>query len=278
MGVVGGKAAAPDSKGGGIGRAMGSYIDMNVTWKDLDWIREQIRPVLAPSSSSSSSASPSSSARLPAPESIPIGAKGIQSVPDALLAIQSGANIIWLSNHGGRGLDTAPPALYVLAELRRDHPWVFSVPGVEFYIDGGVRRGTDVVKALCLGARGVAMGRPFVYALQYGTEGVRHAIQSELFLSRFPHLIHPSTASAACSSSLVLTEHLLILFPLLCLVFFLLVIRDEIETTMRLIGATKISDLGPHLINTKALQPLLNDPVPVPLSLIPTSVPMRARL
>lgn len=79
---------------------------------------------------------------------------------------------------------------------------MFSVPGVEFYIDGGVRRGTDVVKALCLGARGVATGRPFVYALQYGTEGVRHAIQSEPFLSRFLHLIHRSiTASAACSSS-----------------------------------------------------------------------------
>lgn len=179
MGVVGGKAAKQDSKGGGIGRMMGSYIDMSVTWKDLDWIRDQIRPVL----------SPASSPPLPrtTPEHIPIGAKGIQSVADVLLAIQAGANIIWLSNHGGRGLDTAPPALYVLCELRRDHPWVFSAPGVEIYIDGGVRRGTDVVKALCLGAKGVAMGRPFVYALQYGTEGIRHAIQSEFIVVYWNH-------------------------------------------------------------------------------------------
>ena len=158
---------------------MGSYIDPNVTWKDIAWIREQVRPVLAPPS-------PSRGSSRNVPEEIPVGAKGIQCVADVMLAIQSGVNIIWLSNHGGRGLDTAPPALYVLCELRRDHPWVFSIPGVEFYIDGGIRRGTDVVKALCLGARGVALGRPFVYALQYGTEGVRHAVQSVWALLLLP--------------------------------------------------------------------------------------------
>lgn len=47
------------------------------------------------------------------------------------------------------------------------------------YIDGGARRGTDVVKALCLGAKGVGMGRPFLYSLTYGKEGVVHAIESE---------------------------------------------------------------------------------------------------
>lgn len=47
------------------------------------------------------------------------------------------------------------------------------------YIDGGARRGTDVVKALCLGAKGVGMGRPFLYSLTYGQEGVVHAIESE---------------------------------------------------------------------------------------------------
>lgn len=170
MGVTGGKAAAPDSKGGGIGRAMGSYIDPALTWKDIAWIRAQIHP-----------AAPSPSTLSIENDEIAVGVKGIQSVADVLLAIQAGASIIWLSNHGGRGLDTAPPALYVLCELRRDYPWVFDIPGVEIYIDGGVRRGTDVVKAICLGAKGVGMGRPFVYALQYGTEGVRHAITSECF-------------------------------------------------------------------------------------------------
>lgn len=159
--MSGGTGTAPDSKGGGVGRAMGGYIDKNVTWRDISWISQQIPP--------------SSSAQ----DEIVVGVKGIQSTADALLAVQHGAKIIWLSNHGGRGLDTAPPSLYVLMELRRDHPWVFDVAGVEFYLDGGVRRGTDVVKALCLGARGVALGRPFMYALQYGPEGVRTAIQSE---------------------------------------------------------------------------------------------------
>lgn len=50
------------------------------------------------------------------------------------------------------------------------------------YLDGGARRGTDVVKAICLGAKGVGMGRPFLYALTYGEEGVTHAIESELGL------------------------------------------------------------------------------------------------
>src|ERR1700733_3464800 len=131
MGVNGDKAAPPDSRGGGIGRAMGNYIDTNVTWKDIAWIRKQIRPVLSQSPPLSGSSSSRNTQ-----EDIPIGAKGIQCVTDVLLAIQWGVNIIWLSNHGGRGLDTAPPALYVLCELRRDHPWVFSIPGVEFYIDG----------------------------------------------------------------------------------------------------------------------------------------------
>ncbi|KAF8323818.1 mitochondrial cytochrome b2-like protein [Clavulina sp. PMI_390] len=235
LGVTGAQAAAPDAKGGGIGRAMGGFIDPKVTWADIAWIREQVRPVLTSSSSSSSSASASVTASASSTPSIPIGVKGIQCVADALLAIHHGAQIIWLSNHGGRGLDTAPPALYVLAELRRDHPWVFQHRDaggrqVEFYIDGGVRRGTDIVKALCLGARAVVMGRPFLYALQWGTQGVRHAVD---------------------------------------------ILRDEMETTMRLIGATKVSDLGPHLLNVKALQPLLNDPIPVPPEIQPA---VKARL
>lgn len=163
-----------------MGRAMGGYIDPAVTWKDLSWIHSQLHPPSTPYTippSHVSFSSPTSPA--PSPPPISIGLKGIQSTSDVLLALHHGARIIWLSNHGGRGLDTSPPALYILAELRRDHPWVFKIPGVEFWIDGGVRRGTDIVKALCLGARGVGIGRSFMYALMYGTEGIRHAIQSK---------------------------------------------------------------------------------------------------
>jgi L-lactate dehydrogenase (cytochrome) len=77
----------------------------------------------------------------------------------------------------GRALDTSPPALYTLLEINKHCPELLSK--CEVYIDGGVRRGTDVVKALCLGAKGAGLGRPMLYALTYGEEGVVHAIESE---------------------------------------------------------------------------------------------------
>jgi isopentenyl diphosphate isomerase/L-lactate dehydrogenase-like FMN-dependent dehydrogenase len=82
-----------------------------------------------------------------------------------------------LTVNRGRALDTAPPALYTLLEIQKHCPEVLTK--CEVYIDGGVRRGTDVVKALCLGAKGVGLGRPMLYALTYGEEGVVHAIESE---------------------------------------------------------------------------------------------------
>ncbi|KAL7419932.1 hypothetical protein Q5752_005851 [Cryptotrichosporon argae] len=182
-GISGGKIAS-DAKGGGIGRSVGGFIDPALSWDDVAWLRKHT--------------------------ALPIGLKGVQSVEDAVRAAEMGVDAVYLSNHGGRALDTAPPALYTLLELRKTHPEVFDK--VEVYLDGGVRRGTDVVKALCLGAKGVGMGRPFMYALTYGEQGVVHAIE---------------------------------------------IMRDEIETTMRLLGVTKLSQLGPHLLNTKALDSLI---------------------
>lgn len=75
--------------------------------------------------------------------------------------------------------DGAPPALYTLVELNKYHPEIIKEKKLEIYIDGGVRRGTDVVKALCLGATGVGAGRPFLYGLCYGVEGVEKTIESE---------------------------------------------------------------------------------------------------
>ena len=82
-----------------------------------------------------------------------------------------------LSNHGGRNLDTSPPALLTLLELRHYNPNLFTQ--TEVYIDGGITRGTDILKALCLGATGVLIGRPFLYALSYAEEGVSHLIDCE---------------------------------------------------------------------------------------------------
>jgi isopentenyl diphosphate isomerase/L-lactate dehydrogenase-like FMN-dependent dehydrogenase len=77
----------------------------------------------------------------------------------------------------------SPPSLLTLLEIRKHHPEVFQ--HLEVYIDCGVRRGTDIVKALCLGAKAVGMGRPFLYSLTYGQEGVEHFIDSKLFLRTF---------------------------------------------------------------------------------------------
>ena len=109
----------------------------------------------------------------------PVILKGIQTAEDALLAYQAGVDGIYLSNHGGRQLDHAPSSIRTLLEIRKFCPEI--VGKMEIYMDGGVRRGTDVVKALCLGATAVGLGRPFLYALSgYGTEGVERGIQCEL--------------------------------------------------------------------------------------------------
>ncbi|KAJ0350525.1 hypothetical protein KNSL1_003928 [Colletotrichum chrysophilum] len=108
----------------------------------------------------------------------PIILKGIQTWEDALEATKYGVDGIYLSNHGGRQLDHAPSSVRVLRDIRLRCPELFK--SFDIYVDGGVMRGTDVVKALCLGARAVGIGRGFMYALSaYGTEGVLKAISSE---------------------------------------------------------------------------------------------------
>ena len=80
-----------------------------------------------------------------------------------------------LSNHGGRSLDTTQPSILTLLELHRICPEIFQY--LEVYIDGGITRGTDILKALCLGATAVGIGRPYLYSLCYGQEGVEHLSQ-----------------------------------------------------------------------------------------------------
>ena len=98
--------------------------------------------------------------------------KGILDKKDARIAREAGAQGIIVSNHGGRQLDGAVSALRVLPEI------VAACPDIPIMMDGGVRRGTDVLKALALGAKFVFVGRPFGYAASVGGEaGVRHAIR-----------------------------------------------------------------------------------------------------
>jgi L-lactate dehydrogenase (cytochrome) len=97
--------------------------------------------------------------------------KGILAKEDARKACDAGADAIIVSNHGGRQLDGAVAPLRVLPGI------VAACPGVPVMLDGGIRRGTDVIKALALGAKFVFLGRPFNFAAAIGGEaGVRHAI------------------------------------------------------------------------------------------------------
>jgi len=108
--------------------------------------------------------------------SLPIVLKGIQSVEDCILAAEYRVDGIVLSNHGGRQLNYAPSSIETLYKLRKQRPDIFQK--LEVFIDGGIRRGTDVLKALCLGAKAVGMGRPFQYAnAAYGEAGVTKLIR-----------------------------------------------------------------------------------------------------
>ncbi|EAU32325.1 conserved hypothetical protein [Aspergillus terreus NIH2624] len=148
---VTGERVKPDKKGGGLTRAMGSYIDQGMTWRDIAWIRSVTR--------------------------LPIILKGITNAEDAKIAMQHNVEGIMLSNHGGRNLDYTPPSILLLLELHKNCPEVFD--RMEIYVDGGFRRGGDIIKALCLGAKAVGIGRSFLYALHYGTEGVEHLVECE---------------------------------------------------------------------------------------------------
>ncbi|HZR39971.1 MAG TPA: alpha-hydroxy acid oxidase [Ktedonobacteraceae bacterium] len=104
---------------------------------------------------------------------LPILVKGILTAEDALLALEYGAAGIVVSNHGGRQLDGVIPSIEALPEV------VEAVAGrCEVYLDGGVRRGTDILKALALGARAVLIGRPILWGLAVnGQAGVRHVLE-----------------------------------------------------------------------------------------------------
>jgi 4-hydroxymandelate oxidase len=114
--------------------------DPNLSWDDLGWIRE----------------------RTPG---LPLLVKGILTAEDATLAREAGVDGVVVSNHGGRQLDSSPAPISVLPE-------VLDAVGdaMPVLVDGGVRRGTDVLKALALGARAVLVGRPCAWGLAVGGE------------------------------------------------------------------------------------------------------------
>lgn len=128
-------------------------FDPRLSWEDIEWVKKLWGG--------------------------PLILKGILDREDALLASQSGADAIVVSNHGGRQLDGARSSVSALSDI------VDAVGDkVEVHLDGGIRSGQDVLKALCLGAKGVHIGRPFLYGLaamgQPGVEIVLQIMQNEL--------------------------------------------------------------------------------------------------
>ncbi|MFC4637326.1 alpha-hydroxy acid oxidase [Deinococcus hohokamensis] len=124
---------------------LSTLFDRSLSWRDLEWLRSVTR--------------------------LPVVLKGIHTAEDAALAAEHGAHV-WVSNHGGRQLDTAVTPLEALPEIMQ------AVQGrAEIYLDGGITRGTDVLKALALGARAVFLGRAPLYGLALaGEAGVRRTL------------------------------------------------------------------------------------------------------
>jgi L-lactate dehydrogenase (cytochrome) len=194
------RAVRSDKKGGGMGRLMGRAIDADLCWEDISWLRRHIK-------------------------GLPLFVKGIMSADDVALALHYGLDGVVLSNHGGRNLDTSPPAILVLLELHARFPEIISrhhpdSPSVKngltkpfsILIDGGIRRGTDIFKCICLGAVACGIGRPALFATGYGQEGVEQ------------------------------------LFDIL---------KDEFEVAMKNSGVTSLDQCGPELVNTGDIDALV---------------------
>ena len=131
----------------GLANHFASGIDAALTWKDVDWLRSITK--------------------------LPVLIKGIVRGDDAARAVDHGAAGVIVSNHGGRQLDTAIASVRALPEVAE------AVAGrAEVLLDGGIRRGTDVIKALALGARAVLLGRPVVWGLAAaGESGARRVLE-----------------------------------------------------------------------------------------------------
>ncbi|XP_068037986.1 2-Hydroxyacid oxidase 2 isoform X3 [Anomalospiza imberbis] len=147
-------------------------LDPSVTWNDIYWLRSLTR--------------------------LPIIIKGILTREDAELAVKHGVQGIIVSNHGGRQLDEGPATIDALVEV------VEAVRGrVEVYVDGGIRKGSDVLKALALGAKCIFIGRPALWGLAYkgeeGLQDVLRILQDEFRLSM---------ALAGCASVSEIGQHL----------------------------------------------------------------------
>ncbi|TBU31122.1 FMN-dependent dehydrogenase-domain-containing protein [Dichomitus squalens] len=154
--VTGNKQQDKVDRSQGAARAISSFIDPGLDWKDIPWFQSITK--------------------------MPLILKGVQCWEDALQAYDLGLAGVVLSNHGGRQLDFSRSGIEILVEVTRElkarRGLTFPNEKFQLFVDGGVRRANDVLKAVALGATAVGVGRPFLYAFSsYGFEGVDHALQ-----------------------------------------------------------------------------------------------------
>ncbi|HKW14406.1 MAG TPA: alpha-hydroxy acid oxidase [Candidatus Krumholzibacteria bacterium] len=144
---------AGEESGSGLATYINTFIDPSISWRDVEWLRSITK--------------------------LPVIIKGIVRADDARRAVEAGARAIVVSNHGGRQLDALPATIDALPYVAE------AVNGrAEVYVDGGIRRGLDVVKAIARGARAVLIGRPVLWGLaangEHGVARVLDMLQREI--------------------------------------------------------------------------------------------------
>eukprot|EP00922_Rhytidocystis_sp_ex-Travisia-forbesii_P020741 GHVS01030485.1.p1 GENE.GHVS01030485.1~~GHVS01030485.1.p1 ORF type:complete len:186 (-),score=25.85 GHVS01030485.1:64-621(-) len=150
-------------------------FDATLTWDSLRWLQTET--------------------------SLPIIVKGIMCAEDAVLAVRHGAAAVWVSNHGGRQLDGVPSTIEALPEVVH----ALRGSGVDVYLDGGIRRGTDVLKALALGAKFVFVGRPILWGLAVaGASGVKDVLRI------LREELQEAMSLSGCNSTHKLTEDVVV--------------------------------------------------------------------
>jgi (S)-2-hydroxy-acid oxidase len=161
------------ARGSALAGQAATLMDPSMSWKELEWLREI--------------------------SEMPVLVKGVLTPEDAVLAVEHGCAGIVVSNHGGRQLDGVPAPIEVLAEIAE------AVGGrIPLLVDGGVRRGTDILKALALGASAVLIGRPYIWGLAaQGEAGVRQVLSMLQEEFRLAMALCGATSVAGITAALV---------------------------------------------------------------------------